>query len=70
MQKREGRIEKKRAYIDDHLDNVVHRAQEIATSNTALRRIVVRYAKQKARPLKTLSQTLKVRFWCLYSDRK
>ena len=60
MQKRDGGIEKKRAYTDDHLDNIVHRAQEIATSNTALRRIVLRSAKQKARPEKTLSQTLKV----------
>jgi hypothetical protein len=44
MQKRDGGIEKKRAYTDDHLDNIVNRAQEIATSNTALRRIVLRYA--------------------------
>jgi hypothetical protein len=60
MKKREGGIDKKRAYMDDHLDNIVHRAQEVATSNTALRRIVLRSVRQKARPPKTLTQTLKV----------
>ena len=52
MKKREGGIEKKRAYMDDHLDSIVQRAQVIATSNTALRRIVLRSARQKARPPK------------------
>lgn len=62
IEKRSGGIKKKRAYVDDHNDNVMERMKELVKSNTAMRRILLRNAKRDARPPPTLSKTLKVRF--------
>lgn len=61
MQKREAGIHRSRAYIDDHNDFLGGRMTELAKSNTAMRRILLRNAKKNARAPATLSKTLKVR---------